>query len=191
MIAFANIRASALIVFIAVVWAGKGGAEKPLIDFQTSEYFLTEQELWAKINSDEHPSSLYESVVAAHKRFIEFLFVVSSNNLAIYEPTGILVDNLRNVNELFFEVSSLILNTKSIESIDIYKVRDIVRDSDAYSNHIFREANRPEFWENGKDVSQFNRINYTTMIWMNLDLVVFLFSSTQNIAVNPKNHRQR
>lgn len=149
------IRALVLIAFVAVVCSRNEEVEKPFIDFRTSEYFLTEQELWEQINSDEHPTTLYESVVDAHKRFIRVPFGVSSNNLAIYEPTGILVDNLRNVNELFFEVSNLLLNTKSIESIDMYRVRVILRDSDAYSNHIFREANRAEFWENGKDVSQF------------------------------------
>lgn len=96
---------------------------------------------------------MYDNVAEAHEGFIQIDFGVSSNNLAIYEPTGILVDNLRNVNDLYYNASKMLLNTRSIESINIYAVHDILRDSDAYSNHVFREANRAEFWENGKDVS--------------------------------------
>lgn len=160
MLAFDSIRALLAIGFVAVVAAKNEEAEKPYIDDLTLDYLSTEQKLWALINGDEHPSTLYSSVVEDHMEFFQNDFGVSSNNLAIYEPSGILVDNLRNINGLFYEASKILVNTKSIESIDIYKVHEILRNSDAYANHVFREANRAEFWENGKDVSQFNSRNY-------------------------------
>lgn len=193
MLAFGKVRALLLVAFIAVAWAGNEDAEKPFIDDLTAEYLSTEQELWALINRDEQPNFLYDRVVEAHKRFIHDDFGVSRNNLAIYEPTGILVDNLRNVNNLFYDTSKILLNAKSIESVDIYKVQEILRNSDAYSNHVFREANRAEFWENGKDVSQFNSRTYyndmNEMLWALWSSI--LFFSTQNIVVSQKTHRRR
>lgn len=154
MFAFYNIRALfASIVFITVVWADTKEADKPLVDTRTSEYFYLEQDLWTQINSGEHPTTLLENVLQAHRVFFPQDFGVSIHNLAIYEPSGILVDSLRNVNDLFYETSHILLNTETIESIDILHLHTIIQNAKAYSDHVFNEANRPEFWENGKDVS--------------------------------------
>lgn len=190
MLAFGKIRVLLIIAFVANVWAENEEAAKPYIDDLTSEYLSTEQKLWAMINGDEQPNYLYSNVVEAHERFIQDNFGVSSNNLAIYEPTGILVDNLRNVNHLFYDVSKILLNAESIESVDIYKVQEILRNSDAYSNHVYREANRAEFWENGKDVSEFDSRNYFNDM-VEIGLCGLLFFSTQNIVVSQKNHHRR
>lgn len=190
MFALDNIRAFLLILFVTVACAENKEAEKPLIDDLALEYLSTEQTLWAQINGDENPNTLYANVVEAHKNFIVSDFGVSTNSLAIYQPSGILVDNLRNVNDLFYETSNMLITAEQIESIDIYHVHTILRNAVAYSDHVFREANRAEFWENGKDVSANCRKQNTPMI-MKLDFVDYRFSSTQNIAVKPRNHQQR
>lgn len=179
MFAFDNIRGFLLILFLTVVWAENEEAEKPLIDDLTLEYLSAEQKLWALINSGEHPSTLFFNVAELHKSFILTDYGVSTNNLAIYEPSGILVDNINNVNHLFHNTSLLLLtNTKQIESIDIHEVHTILRNAVAYSDHIFHEANRAEFWENGKDVSQMPQKKKNTPMIMALDFKDFLLSST-------------
>ncbi|XP_055307895.1 uncharacterized protein LOC129572010 isoform X2 [Sitodiplosis mosellana] len=49
---------------------------------------------------------------------------------------------------------SLILRSNSFDSHDIYYVHEILANSIAYSESIFREAIRAEFWHKGKDYVQ-------------------------------------
>lgn len=148
-----KIRALLLIVFVAVVWADEREIEKPYIDYLTLEYLSLEQKLWTQINSGVDPTTLLSNVYEEHKEFIRNDFGVSRNTLAIYIPTGILVDNLRNVNDLFYNISSILVHNTPA---DIYYVHTILRDAVIYSEHIFNETIRADFWENGKDVSQFD-----------------------------------
>lgn len=189
MFAFNNIRALVFIVFFAVVWAKKKEVDKPFIDYFTLEYLSMEQELWARINSGDDTSTLLSIVSDRHKYFITKDFGASMNNLAIYIPTGILVDNLRNINELFYNVSNLLLTNAptDIYSMDIYYVHTILRDAVVYSQHVFNESMRAEFWENGKDVRKFNEK------YFNDNEIRFLWSffSTYNIVVTSKYQQKR
>lgn len=153
MFAFDKIRELLLIVLIAVGWIECKEAEKPYIDFLTLDYLSVEQKLWAQINSGIDSTTLYSAVLEEHKEFIRNDFGVSSNTQTIYIPAGILIDNLRHVNNLFYNVSGMLVYAAPIESIDIYYVHRILRNSIAYSEHVFNEAIRAEFWENGKNVN--------------------------------------
>lgn len=143
------------IVFVTVGCIEGKEAEKPYIDFLTLEYLSVEQKLWGQINSDSDSNELYSIILDEHKEFIRNDFGVSSNTQTIYIPSGILIDNLRHVNDLFYNTSSLLINTAPIEAIDIYYVHTILRNAVTFSNHVFQEAIRAEFWENGKNVSPF------------------------------------
>lgn len=151
-----NIRTLLLIVFVAVIWADQKEVEKPQIDYLTQEYLFLEQELWTEIGSSDDTKALLSSVFDEHRRFIRYDFGVSRNTLEIYIPTGILIDNLRNINDLFYNVSNFLINNTpdDVNRLNIYYVNQILRDAIAYSEHVFREAMRAEFWEKGKDVSE-------------------------------------
>lgn len=177
-----------LIVFIAVGCVESKEAEKPYIDFLTLEYLSVEQKLWGQINSDVGSNELYSIVLDEHKDFIRSDFGVSSNTLAIYIPSGILIDNLRNVNDLFYNTSSMLINTAPIETVDIYYVHTILRDAITFSNHVFQEAIRAEFWEKGKNVSPFRLDHIEDLLFTNLFENIFSTSST---VANWKHCHQR
>lgn len=152
MFAIYCIQVAFLFTFLPFSRANYKEAEKPYIDYLTLEYLLVEQSLWSRINSDSDSNILFSLVQNEHQKFISSDFGVSSNTKDIYIPSGILVDNLRQVNNLFYN-TSILLNSGSIELIDIYHVHTILRNAVGYSENLFREAIRAEFWEKGKNVS--------------------------------------
>lgn len=141
-----------LFTFLAIGWADNKDAEKPYIDYLTLEYLSVEQNLWSRINSNSDSNTLYSMVQNEHQRFISNNFGVSTNTHDIYIPSGILVDSLKQVNHLYYN-TSILLNSGSIETINIYNVHTILRNAIAYSENLFREAIQAEFWEKGKNVS--------------------------------------
>lgn len=152
MFLFSNFGVLCLFAFVTVCYAEE--AEKPYIDYLSEEYMSAEQSLWSRINSHSDKYSLFALVQNEHKRFISNDFGVSASTQDIYIPSGILVDNLRLVNSLYYNVS-LLLNSNSFDSINIYYVHNILRNAKAYSEKVFREAIQAEFWEKGKNVSCF------------------------------------
>lgn len=127
-------------------------AEKPYIDYLTLDYLLVEQSLWSEINTDTDPNKLFSLVQNEHRRFISSDFGVSTSTTDIYIPSGILVENLKQVNNLFYN-TSILLNSGSIDSINYYDIHAILRNAVKFSENVFREAIRAEFWEKGKHVS--------------------------------------
>lgn len=153
MFAIYYIQVAVLFTFLS--FGGALEAEKPYVDYLTLEYLLVEQSLWSRINTDSDSNVLFSLVQNEHQKFISSDFGISSSTKDIYIPSGILVDNLKQVNNLFYN-TSILLNSGSIESIDIYHVHNILRNAVGYSENLFREAIRAEFWEKGKNVSSLN-----------------------------------
>lgn len=155
---FVNRGLTFILLFVSLGWLEAKEAEKPQIDYLTIEYLGVEQNLWSLINGNNDPNSLYTTVLNEHQKFITSDFGVSSNTQNIYIPSGILVDNLRQVNDLFYNTSTFI-NLNSLDTLDIYYVHSILRNAHAYSENVFREAIRAEFWEKGKNVSTMQTLN--------------------------------
>ena len=155
MFAFINSRVLLfLFVLIAVCYGQfKDGkeAEKPYIDYLTLDYLSVEQSLWSRLNHHGDKNGFFSLVQSEHLRFISNGFGVTPNTQD-FVPSGYLANNLSLVNTLFYN-ASIILHSNSFDSIDIYYVHDILANSIASSESIFREAIRAEFWHKGKDVS--------------------------------------
>lgn len=132
-------------------------AEKPSIDYITTNYLSVEQSLWSRLNTATDKNTLYTLVQKEHQEFIVSDFGVSTSTQDIYIPSGALVNNLKLVNSLFYN-TSMLLQSNSSDSIDIYYVQHILRNAAAYSENIFREAIHPQFWEKGKNVRSINLI---------------------------------
>lgn len=151
---FESVRIGILLLFaiFCVCNAENKEAEKPYIDYLTEDYLSMEQNLWSRLKSPADKNALYLLIQREHQRFIISDFGVSTSTQDIYIPSGALVNNLRLVNSLFYN-TSLLLQSNSFDTIDIYYVHHILRNAVAYSEHIFHEAIHPQFWEKGKNVS--------------------------------------
>lgn len=157
MFASYNIRVLFLLGLVSVCYGQfKDGqdTEKPYIDYLTLDYLSVEQSLWSRLNRPGDKNDQFSLVQNEHLRFISSDFGVTPNTQD-FVPSGYLANNLSLVNTLFYN-TSLILRSDSFDSIDIYYVHNILTSSIAYSESIFKEAIRAEFWYKGKDVRVFH-----------------------------------
>lgn len=138
------------VIVFSVCNADTKEAEKPYIDYLTLDYLSVEQSLWSRINHVSDKNALFSLVQSEHVRFISSDFGVSSN-AQDFVPSGYLANNLSLVNTLFYN-TSIIMRSMSFDSINIYYVHDILNSANSYSDSIFHEAIRAEFWEKGKNV---------------------------------------
>lgn len=149
MSAFINSRVLLFLsVLIAVCYGQfKDGkeAEKPYIDYLTLDYLSVEQSLWSRLNHHGDKNGFFSLVQSEHLRFISSDFGVTPNTQD-FIPSGYLANNLSLVNTLFYN-ASIILRSNSLDAIDIYYVHDILANSIAASESIFREAIKAEFWQ--------------------------------------------
>lgn len=151
---FSNIQVLFCLVLVSACCGQDGKeTEKPYIDYLTLDYLSVEQSLWSRLSHPTDRNGLFSLVQSEHLRFISNDFGVTPNTQD-FIPSGYLANNLSLVNTLFYN-TSLILRSNSFDSLDIYYVHDILANSIAYSESIFREAIRAEFWHKGKDVSIF------------------------------------
>lgn len=160
MIAFYNFRVLFFFVLVASCYGqykdGKD-AEKPYIEYLTLDYLSEEQSLWSRLSHQSaDKNALFSLVQSEHLRFISNDFGVTPN-VQDFIPSGYLANNLSLVNTLFYN-TSMILRSNSFDSLDVYYVHEILANSIAYSENIFREAIRAEFWHKGKDVSEIPKI---------------------------------
>lgn len=140
---------SCAILFIGIAlvygWEQKE-AEKPLVDYLTTEYLSTEQDLWSKIQSYTDRSSLYEIIRNGHHRFIagDYGAVASNQNPSI---------TIHLVNSLFYN-ASVLLNSEHLALEDVvYLFREkILTKAIRYSNDVFNDASRADFWAKGRNV---------------------------------------
>lgn len=127
-------------------------AEKPLVDYLTTEYLSTEQDLWSKIKNYNDRSSLYDVIRNSHHRFIaaDYGAVASKEN-----PST----TIHLVNSLFYN-ATVLLNSNNLALEDIvYLFRDkILTKAIRYSNDVFNDASRADFWAKGRDVCLFEKI---------------------------------
>lgn len=151
-------------IFVAILSVCHGetkDAEKPYIDYLTLDYLSVEQSLWTRLNPSSDKNALFSLLQSEHLKFISSDFGVSSN-AKDFVPSGYLANNLSLVNNLFYN-TSVLLRSNSFDSIDIYNVHDILNYSNLYSESIFHEAIRAEFWEKGKNVRIFTNIIFNTL----------------------------
>lgn len=184
---FGKICALFLLIFFSVSCIEIREAEKPYIDDITSEYLIVEQSLWSRIYRNSDKTALYSLVRSEHRRLFSNDFGVTSRTHDIYIPSGILVDNLKLVNDLFYN-TSVLLNAESFDSVDIDEVQSILSNANLYSENVFREAIRAEFWEKGKNVC-FTFLNFYSKGMHSIDFNIQTSSSTYSIAVNWKRRR--
>lgn len=146
-------RAFFVFVFVSICYAeieDPNGVEKPFIDILTLDYFNTEQSLWSRLKQTGTKNDLYWLVKRGHLSFIANEFGVSPNTQNLL-PIGHLANNVSLVNILLYN-ASLILQSDSTDSINNFDVHDMLANSIKYSEYVFKEAIRPEFWNKGKDV---------------------------------------
>lgn len=126
-------------------------SEKPLIDYLTLDYLSVEQNLWRRINNrNNDKTELYSIIRNEHQRFIssDFGAVASQQNPSI---------TIQLVNSLFYN-ASVLLNSENLALDDIiYLFRTKILDRALrYSDDVFHDASRADFWEKGKNVRIFN-----------------------------------
>lgn len=121
-------------------------AEKPLVDYLTTEYLSTEQSLWQKINNYNDRNALYGIIRNEHQRFIvgDYGAVASKQNPSI---------TVQLVNSLFYN-ASVLLNSDNLALEDIvYLFREkILTKAIRYSNDVFNDGSRAAFWAKGRNV---------------------------------------
>lgn len=130
-------------------------ADKPYIDYLTAEYLNIEQSLWNKINGRYNTQYLFDEVRGEHQKFVTTDFGAEVSLQNAYVPSaGILLDNVNLVNSLFYN-ASVLLNSPVLSRIDIIQMfrTDILPKSIQYSEFVYRESSRANFWQKGKDVS--------------------------------------
>lgn len=139
------------ILFIGAVSLAYGleqkEAEKPLVDYLTIEYLSTEQELWGKIlQRSNDRNSLYGIIRNSHHRFIagDYGATTSEQNPSI---------TIHLVNSLFYN-ASVLLNSKNLalEDIAYFFREEILTKAIRYSNDVFNDASRADFWAKGRNV---------------------------------------
>lgn len=138
--------ANLFIVIGLICGSDQKEAEKPLVDYLTTEYLSTEQDLWNKIQSYNDRSSLYEIIRNSHHRFIaaDYGAVASKKNPSI---------TVHLVNSLFYN-ASVLLNSQNVALEDIvYFFREkIAIKAIRYSEDVFGDASRADFWAKGRNV---------------------------------------
>lgn len=154
----------------------KKEADKPYIDYLTTEYLNIEQHLWHKINGRYNIDYLFDEVRSEHQKFVTTDFGAEVTLQNAYVPSaGILLDNVNLVNALFYN-ASVLLNSPILSRIDIGLMfkNDILPRSVQYSEFVYRESSRANFWQKGKDVRGFFLLGISSHLF---------FSSTRECHV--------
>lgn len=151
---FSSSTCAILFIGIAFVYGlEQKDAEKPLVDYLTTEYLSTEQDLWNKIQSYNDRSSLYGIIRNSHNRFIagDYGAGASKHNPSI---------TIHLVNSLFYN-ASVLLNSENLALEDIvYLFREkILTKAIRYSNDVFNDASRADFWAKGRNVRSKEKIS--------------------------------
>lgn len=162
MFSYTSIHSTVFLVFFLgtcnrICQAERKEAEKPLVDYLTLDYFSVEQSLWSRINSRIDKDTLFSLIRDEHLRFITNDFGAESTLQNAYVPSaGILLDNVKLVNSLFYN-ASVYLNSQTITLDAVINTfqHDILTKATKYSEYVFRESSRANFWEKGKNVSSF------------------------------------